>query len=102
MDVLFNPRNNITFHVICSFCNQYIGILEKNKIAVKCAECKKLTKVIESECTNFFITLNPEDSIKSLLEENSDYYLHVMNVREFEKEVYSDIYDGEMYRDFKK
>lgn len=102
VDVLFNPRNNITFHVICSTCNMYVGTLKDNQISVWCNECKKSMEVCESDGANFFVTIDPTERIENLLEENSTYYKYVMNERNVERGVYKDVYDGRIYREFRK
>lgn len=65
VDVLFNPRNNVTFYVICSKRNSYIGRLKEKETSAFCAKCNESTEITKSECENFFITIDPKNNIKT-------------------------------------
>lgn len=105
IDKLFNESSNIQFHALCNICSSYLGIFERhpsNSQIIICKICGTHIPVHNPNYTDFFVTLNPSNGIKLLLESNENYYNYIVNERMYEKGIYKDIYDGKNYRNLIK
>lgn len=100
---LFYPKKWSTFHGICPHCNDYAGSYVPHKDRyLTCKMCKVKINVNKYNFKDFFVTMDPSSPIKQLIESNATYYDFVIKDRPHEKGLIRDIYDGKMYRDFKK
>lgn len=76
---LFSSDDSIEYHGVCPNCNGFRKKFNKKKTRkIYCPKCKKYFSV-KSQTANFFVILNVEDKIKKLLENNSNYYMKIMN-----------------------
>lgn len=100
LDKIFNPQNNVEFHAICPNCKTYVGELKNLESFITCVGCGEKIDLSKPSSENFFVTIDPSDSIADLLNDNLSYYEYVVNERVHENGNIRDVYDGRCYREF--
>lgn len=100
VDKMFFPRDIATLHSICPQCDAYVGTYDYHDLTKTCAECNLVIQLKDSNNVNFFVTYSISNEIKTLVEENDEYYDNIVNRRTHDAGIYKDIYDGQAYRKF--
>ena len=97
IDKLCNPQENVTFHTVCSHCKNYLGKSQDNDIDIQCTICERITNCNRNKT---FALIDPSEAIADYLELYEDHYDFVVKERKSERNVLSDIYDGDFYKTF--
>ena len=102
LNKLYKISDYITYHVVCEKCNLYVGKCTQNNSTITCQKCLSKIDINARSSDNYFVTLNPSDDIRQLLEENDEYYNNVVNRKNGtpRKKQISDITDGAKYIEF--
>ncbi|KAK3931920.1 Leu/Ile/Val-binding protein-like protein 6 [Frankliniella fusca] len=91
---------DIENHVFCCRCNAHLGIKHKKISSMYCETCNKnVTVKISSNC---FVSLSITSQLQTFLKD--DYFVSNLLKHRFERSsqpgMYSDIYDGKVYKSF--
>ncbi|KAL7290578.1 hypothetical protein TKK_0015344 [Trichogramma kaykai] len=100
-DKLLNPDAGVEFHAVCSNCSVYLGEFRTESLPETCHLCNTAVNLKQSIDESFFALINPSSQIRDVLQINEEHYENIMN-RDYENNHIEDIYDGKMYRDFRK
>lgn len=96
LDKLCNPEYGVKYHAICPACKLYVREFKRDKPQVKCNVCSR--EVVLDSFENFFVTFDIKDQVRDLLETHDVYYDNVISAERNDLNVWSDIYDGRVYR----
>ncbi len=99
----FNPRNRTEFHGICSNtdCGDYLGQIFNFQEKLVCPTCKKEENVSKITYRNFFMLIDPSESIRNVIERYDTYFCNLMEETSVPSENIKDIYNGQMYQDLR-
>ncbi|XP_052129439.1 uncharacterized protein LOC127750864 [Frankliniella occidentalis] len=93
-------EKDIKNHVFCHRCNAYLGIKHEKITSMYCETCNKNISVKVS--SNCFVSLSIESQLQKFLKD--DYFVSSLLKYRFERTsqpgLYSDIYDGKVYKSF--
>lgn len=93
---------NTKFYAMCIECQAYLGEVENINSFVICHICNTKNELSGSGCPNYFVSIDPSDTIAELLTKHDEYYDHVVKNRRHEKGHLQDIFDGKKNRAFVK
>ena len=99
-DKFFNSHEDCTFHAVCSNCFYYFGKAFEVEKSMTCPNCNKVTNAFNLSNPSFFVMIDPSKQISEMLQLHENYYYYVVNERVHKEGVFSDIYDGVLYRKF--
>lgn len=102
LDKLLNTKDNCEYHAVCLNCDIYIGQLQDLNDSVKCSVCGIVMDLSKPSCLNFFVIINPCQTIANYLTAYADHYSYVVNERIHVKGEMKDVYDGRLYQKFLK
>ncbi|KAJ1519617.1 hypothetical protein ONE63_004891 [Megalurothrips usitatus] len=94
---VFPASKSIVKHYFCPDCENYLGS-DKYLVGVKeklCDDCKKIVKVNNIDCGNFFVTLSIEEQLRALLEQPDTI---LVDHASRSSEGLSDIFDGNVFK----
>ncbi|KAL7289841.1 hypothetical protein TKK_0016239 [Trichogramma kaykai] len=102
IDKFFNGNPNSHFYAICPNrkCNAHLGRIEKLEPDSKCKDCDSIVDQIDHASDNFYVMMDPSESIIKLLKTHENYYDSVINGRTNDTSDYKDIYDVYLYKKF--
>lgn len=98
----FNPKNNVEYHGLCknAECSGYLGkIVDFNKL-VKCPACAQEQKLSKMSYKNFFVIMDPTESIKNIMNRYGDSYDDIIANKNHKPGTIQDIMDGDRYKRF--
>ncbi|XP_023315519.1 uncharacterized protein LOC111693857 [Trichogramma pretiosum] len=97
---LFNDTSIMNYHGVCPTCEKYLGLFQWSDKFIYCDTCEVKINFKESTYNSYFVILNVDKEIVNLIQENKNYYLNIVKLRQ-EKQIgvneISDFYDGVMY-----
>lgn len=102
IDKLFNPKHCVTYYALCNECGKNLGTFTCLDNLKKCDTCNIAINVKDSMYNNFFVTLDPSNENRDLLEANCDYYGKLINSKKSKNRTISNICDGKLYQRFVK
>lgn len=100
IDKLFNSSKNAIFHGLCTDCGTYVGIFDRSHSLLKCNFCNIDIETKNLTYNDFFVNFDVSSQISELINSNSEHYKHIMTNRLSQKDIFKDIYDGRMYKEF--
>lgn len=99
LDKFFFPEGGKDYHAVCPACKSYVKQFYPHETYITCGECEYVTHLKSACYRDYFVVLNFESELKSLVENNAEYYLEIMQ-RQGQEGSYKDIYDGDKYKEF--
>lgn len=102
LDKLLNPDRDSQFHAVCNFCGVLVGQFGPSLQLIKnCSVCKHKLDLTSSASQNFFVLTDPSQQISDLISMYQEHYLKIMKGETGSTPNFiSDVYDGQMYKDF--
>ena len=101
VDKLLNPQGSVTFHAVCHHCSSYIGDFNQIKSIHTYQVCHSNIDVSKACSSNYFVIIDPSQTISDLLHVHENYYSNIMsNMSNRNHNNMRDIYDGKLYREF--
>lgn len=100
VDKIFNVKDDIEYHAICSNCEKYISTFKPDTESVVCRVCNHTVDLKDPTYNNFFVIIKIKNIITRLILEDYDHFSNVSrNQRNhFNLKNWSDITDGWLYK----
>lgn len=102
IDKLLNSAVGVNFHAVCNTCSAYIGEFTDVQETSDCLICNSDVNLKKTSNTNFFVLIDPTMQVSDLIHMHENYYDYTVKERVHEKDIISDVYDGNKYRKFVK
>lgn len=100
---LFMPKNRATTHLLCSFCDKYLGAKYTygDATVIRCEHCNQLTNMNTKYKKNYFLTLPIESQLVNAIKNNMGNGHLKLTPSESRDGVISDVHDAENFKSIK-
>lgn len=97
---MFEADDYIEYDALCCRCKKYMNKFDITDLYLLCTTCNERVFLKSSTYTDFFVIFNIKNKLRSLLENNDEYFQNFISSRFRDKELLKDIPGGKLHTEF--